>query len=690
MRKSLLIEKKFLWVSLILWCLFSACGKKVVNSDPKADLTTVLPPTHKANDPGLVQQEDLSNQITLVEQGRGAIPIIVYPEAPPRTLASAEELADYIKKITGIRPPVITRGLSELPDKAIWVGVQPAVRQIFPNVDFSFYYPEETLIHADGSHLIIAGRDRWLEGGMYAQGDKKIIEGIQLEYGTCNAIYTFLQDYLGVRWLGPGELWEEYPRRPNLSIPAIHYRYHPQLRSREGVFHFMELGSKRSSEEEKDWLRRNRLQYSSLNVEGGHGFTEWWEKYHEDHLDYFALLPNGKRELDGNPKTVKLCMSNPAVWRQWLVEVKQKLKENPSQQVFNASSNDGWTHGHCTCADCRAWDEVPMTAKDFNLSDRNVRFANELARLLKTEFPAEDYYVLMHAYGDIGRKVPVKAQVADNVIVASVHNFYVRDSLESERFETMKEQFLGWSRITDRLIWRPNIPGYAGTKIGMPDIALRESYEQVKFAVEQGIIGLWIDTYWGHWSTQLPQYYLLSQLVWNPSREYEAIMEDFYARAYGEAAFVMQDYWELTDRKKAELLATTPEGYSTFFMHQIFNEEWLSLAHKKLDLALSMVKDDQRLSERIQFHRAGLEVVEQMLELKQLQLQFARSRESGQAKLNAKMSQVLLHIQTKLADSPPHAFNRMYTIKEADIHENPAEYEFKPSKKMLKAIKKRN
>ena len=60
------------------------------------------------------------------------MPIVVFADAPPRTREAAVELADYIEKIGGRRPAIIDGEPRPLPERAVWVGVQPAVKSLFP------------------------------------------------------------------------------------------------------------------------------------------------------------------------------------------------------------------------------------------------------------------------------------------------------------------------------------------------------------------------------------------------------------------------------------------------------------------------------------------------------------------------------------------------------------------------------
>ncbi len=169
------------------------------------------------------------------------------------------------------------------------------MKSLFPNLDFEFTHPEETLIATNGKHLVIAGRDRWDPEHMEAKGRLAMKTGMQQEYGTANAVYTFLQDQLGVRWLWPGE--EDVVPRERIAIAPCEVRYHPQIRARSGMFTKLSLGDNKEGPDEL-WARFQRVQLDSLELLGGHGFGHWWDKYGKEHPEYFAAAPDGSRQCD--------------------------------------------------------------------------------------------------------------------------------------------------------------------------------------------------------------------------------------------------------------------------------------------------------------------------------------------------------------------------------------------------------
>ena len=165
-------------------------------------------------------------------------------------------LADYVEKISGSRPAVIAGEPQILPQRAIWVGLQPTNKGTFPNTDFDFEHHEEFLIKANKSHLLITGRDIWHPDHLVVKGKRETVNGAQREYGTTNAIYTFIHDYLDVRWLWPGELGEDFKKRTRIALEPFELRYHPPLRARSKVLAFSVLFRHSVYGQSGVWARR--------------------------------------------------------------------------------------------------------------------------------------------------------------------------------------------------------------------------------------------------------------------------------------------------------------------------------------------------------------------------------------------------------------------------------------------------
>ncbi len=558
--------------------------------------------------------------LAVVEDG-AALPIVVFPDAPPRTRRAAEELAEYIGRISGAEPEVIHGRPDPPPERAVWVGFQPQLKELLPGVDFGFRHPEEVLLAATDRHVVIAGRDRWDPEHMEVQGIDEKVAGKQQEYGTANAVYTFLQRHLGVRWLWPGELGEDVPRRETIALRPFEFRHVPQIRGRAGALAFSVLGN-RGYGRAQVWSRRQRLQLDSLGIDGGHAFADWWERFHEEHRELFALQPDGTRSGFPSPGNAKLCQSNPAVWKQWLADVAEQLDKDPTRTTFNGSPNDGWFSGHCVCEKCSAWDHPEGERRRFRwkgrtaerpaLSDRHITFANHLAELLEQRYPGRGYLVQMAAYGH-SRPAPVKARPAENVIVVSVANFFGRTHLPdrgSPAGVTHREQFAAWGKLTDRLVWRPNTGSPAGWQQGLPDVSIAQTAKDLRFVAAVGCVGIYIDSVWEHWATQGPQYYVMAQLLWDPAADANAVLDDYYARGFGPAAGAVRGYYELLERTRMAYVEKHRYRGGVLNLPRLYTEELLEQAERRLRRAAEDAKKAADRSavygRRVAFVRAGL------------------------------------------------------------------------------------
>jgi hypothetical protein len=534
----------------------------------------------------LVWVSTVRADVTIVDNGVSRAPIIVFPDAPTITRKSAEELADYIQKISGARPQVLDKLPDPVPASAIWVGVQPKVRELFPKVNFDFKHAEEILIVVDDRHVVIAGRDRWDPRFVNEPVGPRKVVGVQSEYGTANAIYTFIQEQLGVRWLWPGDLGEDVPPSKTIRVATMEYRYHPQLRFRSGLLRFSALNYP-SYGMSQDWCRRQRTQLDSFYGEAP-GLTNWWDLYHEKYPDFFALQPDGTRSGFPKPHNAKLCVSNPGVWDLWMVKVEEELKKDPLQTVFSAAPADGYRSGHCVCENCRAWDNPAAEKRWVNwqgqgqewpaLSDRYVTFANKVAAKLKERYPDRDYFVYTQAYGNT-RPAPMSVVPADNVLVSNAANMFLigtnRVDPDSPTGKTSAELYADWGKLTRNQIWRPNTGSPAGWFQALPDVPFTRLADSLKFVSENGCMGIFVDLVWEHWATQGPLYYMATQLTWNPKLDWRAVMDDYYQRGFGPAAPHIKAFWTALEdarNRKVDLFPEEADGFTEIYDKAFFQK----------------------------------------------------------------------------------------------------------------------
>jgi len=102
-------------------------------------------------------------------------------------------------------------------------------------------------------------------------------------------------------------------------------------------------------------------------------------------------------------------------------------------------------------------------------------------------------------------------------------------------------------------------------------------------------------------------YYLMAQLIWNPRQDGQAILRDFYRRAFGPAAAEMEAYWTYLEKIREECYGTEKPGVSDHDFVDFYNTERLDMARGMLDRAAALAADGPEVyRRRIEFVEAGL------------------------------------------------------------------------------------
>lgn len=544
-----------------------------------------------------------TQQAVLVRDGKDAVPIVIEAKAPPSTVQAAEELADYIAKISGVRPTIRKGELEAIPATAIWVGPHPQLSQAVPSLTLNFAKPEETLMFSDGRHVVITGRDKMT-------GTK------QIEHGTANAVFNFLEDKLEVRWLWPGPLGEDVIKKSTIAFGPFEQRFAPPFRYR-----------KLWPSTPPDWHLRQRLTLDSLAYRGGHAFEEWWSWFGETNPEFFAMQPDGKRgPWVQQPKYTKICYSNPEVWKTWLNIAEKRFKEDPTLVCLSASPNDG--PAECLCPACKSWDppqgpEVTVysrngVVKTPSLTDRHVKFWNILAKGLRERFPDRELFIGAYAYATY-KPAPVVETVDPMVVIG-----YVGHAPLSSDVNTQKErdEWLGWAaKTTGGMVYRPNLFHYSGGWLGIPSVSTRRTIDTFRWLAQNKCIGIEIDTLPRNWSTQGLQFYLLAQLTYDPLQDPQALLKDYYRRAFGPGADDIEQYFATLEvAHDAMLQRVAPSSGQARQMIDIIGEEFkpeiMERAETALKAAEAKVAGEKNVhTQRVAFVRAGLDFTKLQLEM---------------------------------------------------------------------------
>ena len=569
--------------------------------------------------------------LTLVENGRPTSVIVTNGRPTEGQSTAAAELQEHICIMSGATLPIVKENeLRVRPGTTlILVGQSNLTRKL--GIVTKQWEPETFVVKTAGNALILAGEDG---------GGKR-----NARLGTLWAVYDFLQDQLGCRWIWPGETGRYVPQRKTIRVPALDIRETPVVKIRvfrllaqakhrvgyekQGVGRWLDLGKTydQLSEDERIWCRRMRLG-RSFRLSYGHAFTDWWNKYKDKYPDIFALQPNGRRgpRKRSKPDFVKMCVSNPRLWELQLAPLRERAKHGARGQWLNACENDG-SSGFCVCRRCRAWDADPNTrlgslpavedGSDVDgaaaaanlpasLSDRYARWYNELAVRLRRFDP--DGRVIAYAYSRY-RSPPTRiSRIEPNVWIGYVgFNAYPRP--ESYRKMSCDEWF-GWSRLGATVFLRTNSLFYCGE--GAPYVVSHQMADDLQFQVTNGLRAADYDALQGYWAAAGPSYYVLARMLWDTDANVEELLDEFY-ESFGPMKDVVKEYyqyWErftvrlgndkgFFERKRADRL----RAYPKFYTESVFQQAETILARAKP--LLPEATADQR--ERFRNVELGLE-----------------------------------------------------------------------------------
>ncbi len=560
----------------------------------------------------------------LVRDGQPAAVIVVQDDLPAGTNAAIEDLQYHLERATGVRLPAVTADqLTEIPGDhvRVLVGPGPETRKLGLNFET---LPDQTYqMKAVGNYLILAGRN-----------PEPIIW----------SVHRFVDRFMGVRWLWPGEIGTYVPQTNHISFPAdLDITDQPPLQWRN----FSMRPPADLRQEISEWLTRHMTGSGNLGTAGergdlrvGHSFTHWVDAYYDEHPDLFAQerAPHTHRRGDDGRvhHHIHLCLSNPKVDEFIVAE----WQEAGAPDFWSVGNNDLGGR-YCICDGCLAMDIPPGQSRDdiwagtCNVTARHVRFWRRLLDKMQKINP--DVTLGAYAFQQYRFAPPPGTDLRGMVIsVVSAHDEQV--------------DWLAWHKTGARLYLRPN---WWHTGVVAPLIPLHIQGNYFKFAFDHGMLGFHFDSLIGYWGAQGPSYYLITRLGYRPDLSVEEIISE-YTDAFGSAKPAIReylDYWEKRTELANYRLRSTDmhpprEGlYDTIVREKgltsrvqlnnwlilpwLYPEEVTGEAHAILDRAEQLaVNDGEYVKDRIQFLRDGLRYLEAAREVFRLGIAETRPDDS--------------------------------------------------------------
>ncbi len=512
-------------------------------------------------------------QLTIADKGQSTFAIVLSAQASPSEKHAARELHDFLQQMTGADVPVRDDS-GPLGKSEILLGDNRHLRELGAKIDFLRLGNEGFTIRTVRPHLVIAGGR--LRGTMYG-------------------VYTFLEDYLGVRFLAAD--CTIVPRRETVKvfpiddtqIPALEYREPFVLDAFDG-----------------DWCARNKMNSNSGRLDDEHGGKVTYfgfvhtaaqllplEKYFDTHPEYYSMI-NGKRVRD----YTQLCWTNKDVQKILAAEMKKRMRDHPEARVFSISQND-WGNP-CQCPDCDL-----VVRREGSQIGPILEAVNYVADQVRKDFPSNIIDTLAYQYS---RKPPRYLRPRPNVVVrlCSIECCFSHplQTCSHPANAAFRQDLEGWSKACDRLWVWDYVTSFAHYLVPFPN--LRSVGPNIKYLAEHNVRGIFEE---GCYTTVNGEFsklrsYLMAKFLWNPDYDYEKAMTDFLEGYYGNAAILIRQYIDLVHNKCRDdvIHSMIWEGPNAAYL----TPEIMEQANALFDVAERAVAADPVQLQRVQIARLPL------------------------------------------------------------------------------------
>lgn len=485
--------------------------------------------------------------VQVASKGQAAAEIVIDKDADATVKFAAEELQGFIEKISGAKLPVLN-AIGNLRAK-IFLGV-PETSKLLGKLSETYKDDLKLFKGNDGYAVRTAGSNIYI----FAATPK----------GVLNGVYNFLDRNTDIIWArGMEDCGTIYSANPDLDVQQSDYVDVPKFLLRG--WHICSY-PRQSHELTELWMIRNRCNFigSSAVPElleqrrkhgfivefgGGHNLNNYFlppEKYARENPDFYAFL-DGKRRPEGHNQ---LCFTNEKMIKEFINVIDDKIKNAPAfVKTFNVMIEDNWNL--CECPDCKK----PIKLEDgktVEFSDEAFRstqffiFLNKVAEAVYEKYPDKE----INSFGYYFTAIPPRVKLFKTINVRFCP--YVKNDKETvENTPKWKNRTEEWVKITPNLIWRE----YYGCASDFPrqlsDVAARDLQYISKLGIKR-VFAEYIpdaDTkkqqMTENWDASGMEFWLISNLYWDPYQDLEKLREKYINRTYHEAAPAMAEYYRL-------------------------------------------------------------------------------------------------------------------------------------------------
>ena len=378
-------------------------------------------------------------------------------------------------------------------------------------------------IQNDGYAIVVDGTRLYITG--------------TLPRGGVYGVYTFMEDYLGARFLSD-TYWIVHEGEVK-DIPADLYRVDsPYFFSRDSYWYHILHPRRPTKMNIRNAVKSNHWDMPDL----GGGVT-----YAGRFVHSIWDLAEMEHEIGRQP-----CLTDENVYKTVLKNVYKVLQERPWSTIVSVSQVDSYPDQlGCQCERCKAIDDREGTPMGSLLT-----FVNRIADDIKDDYPHVYVDTLAYRYT---RKAPKTIVPRDNVIIrlCSIECCFCHplDDPDCPHNVAFKKDIEEWSAICNNLYIWDYTTDFLCYLSPFPNFAVLQ--KNVKFFKDHHVIGMFEQGNYQSLSGEFGELrgYLLAKLLWNPDmteEEYYAHMDEFLRDYYGAGWKYVREYIDVTTKKAAE------------------------------------------------------------------------------------------------------------------------------------------
>lgn len=449
------------------------------------------------------------------------------------SMQAAYELQRCIFLMTGKTLEIITTSTTTSPQIVIGTLANPLIdaNKIALGLDGSNINEEKIAVLRSNNNLFLAGKSA--RAALYAT-------------------YTFLQDYLGVRWFWPGESGEYIPKRTSISINTLSISQVPKLPIRTLAISNAEHGSYPDTEL---WMARNKMNVISAEL----GDTATAERKRKGFLARISghniVLP--KDSLTAHPSWAALRDNNRLI-----IDEAQLCWGNTDLQTAIANMIKGWWTdnpdvdiAHIYPADNQLYcQDALCQSLGSDVTTRWQNFTKAVIAKVNLTHPGKRYWT--YAYQQYKGVPGTTAAPFEFVGYALYEACYKHDFMSSSDAtnNTPNSEISGW--LTKNV--NMGIRGYEYIMFTDPMFVplVKWEVDQMDWIKNNGLVGYMSELRpYGkpsgnpentNWNTNRINLYAAAKAMWGTITA-DSIVNDWNNTVYGIAGSHMRDYYKTFD-----------------------------------------------------------------------------------------------------------------------------------------------